>query len=243
MSLATLKKKTQAKYNNASVSSHGFSLNGTTRSQGYIGQTSLSRSLPKTILKGTTPHGNGGCCSTFREVYIVQSGVDYQNNSFVAKKSVLNTRGMLANRKHRYLDGEKKSRVQIVKSDNNRNNNSQTDYLLIKKENTISEVDSSLCDPNDFKSQCHNEDSRCVFQDTNYKECALPCFTQLNRPKRYKFISSKNLYDTFSQTKDLTTMSQSDYLVNMRKQCFSEVLVNRRKTNSNMVSFPTGCSN
>lgn len=243
MSLATLKKKTQAKYNNASVSSSGFSLNGTTRSQGYIGQTSLSRSLPKTILKGTTPHGNGGCCSTFYKANVVQSGVDYQNNSFVPKKSVLNTRGMLANRKHRYLDSENISRSQVVKSDNNRNNNSQTDYLLIKKENTISEVDSSLCDPSDYKSQCDNINNQCIFQDFNYKECALPCFTQLNRPKRYKFISSKNMYDTFSQTKDLTTMSQSDYLVNMRKQCFSEVLVNRSKTNSNMVSFPTGCSN
>jgi hypothetical protein len=243
MSLATLKKKTQAKYNNVSVNTPAFSLNGTTRNQGYIGQTSLSRSLPKTIFKGTTPHGNGGCCGTFTQANVVQSGVDYQNNSFVTKKSVLNTRGMIANRKYRYLDDAKKTRVQIVKSDNNHNNNNQTDYVLIKKENTISEVDSSLCEPSDFKSQCHNEDTRCVFQETNYKECALPCYTQLNRPKRYKFINSKNLYDTFSQTKDVSTMSQSDYLVNMRKKCFSEELVNRSKSNSNMVTFPTGCGN
>jgi len=53
MSIATLKRKTQTQYNNMSVGSKtGFSLNGTHRSQGYIGQTSLSRSLPKTLMKG-----------------------------------------------------------------------------------------------------------------------------------------------------------------------------------------------
>ena len=41
MSLATLKKKTQTKYNNMSVNSV-FNLNGTTRNQGYIGQTSYT---------------------------------------------------------------------------------------------------------------------------------------------------------------------------------------------------------
>ena len=38
MSLATLKKKTAAKYNNSSVGQRNFSLNGTHRSQGFIGQ-------------------------------------------------------------------------------------------------------------------------------------------------------------------------------------------------------------
>ncbi len=45
MSLATLKKKTQAKYKNNSVNKGTFSLNGTTRNQGYVGQTSLSRTF------------------------------------------------------------------------------------------------------------------------------------------------------------------------------------------------------
>ena len=31
----------------------GFSLNGTTRNQGYIGQTSLSRTLVRTLRNGT----------------------------------------------------------------------------------------------------------------------------------------------------------------------------------------------
>ena len=40
MSIATLKKKTQARYTNQmSIGHAGFSLNGTHRNQGYIGQT------------------------------------------------------------------------------------------------------------------------------------------------------------------------------------------------------------
>ena len=56
MSIATLKKKTAAKYNNMSVSgpfrnNNGFSLYGGQRNEGYIGKDSLGNSLPKTILK------------------------------------------------------------------------------------------------------------------------------------------------------------------------------------------------
>lgn len=44
MSLATLKKKAAAKYNNSSVGHANFSLNGTHRSQGYVGQNLRSGS-------------------------------------------------------------------------------------------------------------------------------------------------------------------------------------------------------
>jgi hypothetical protein len=43
MSIATLKKKTQSQYNNVSVGQKQFSLNGTRRSQGWVGQTALAR--------------------------------------------------------------------------------------------------------------------------------------------------------------------------------------------------------
>ncbi len=59
MSLATLKKKTAHKYKNNSVSQSQFSLNGTTRNQGYIGQTSLSRTIIKTPMKGVSVRGHG----------------------------------------------------------------------------------------------------------------------------------------------------------------------------------------
>jgi len=44
MSLATLKKKTASKYKNNSANLPQFSLNGIHRNQGFVGQTSISRS-------------------------------------------------------------------------------------------------------------------------------------------------------------------------------------------------------
>lgn len=96
MSIATLKRKTQAKYNNSSVGQNNFSLNGTHRSQGWVGQSMLSRSLPSTPMKGTTPKGNGGCCGTYNTKQgIIQSGVSSLNDNNVVKVSVIDNKGML----------------------------------------------------------------------------------------------------------------------------------------------------
>lgn len=96
MSLATLKRKTQAKYNNMSVGSKtGFSLNGTHRSQGYVGQTMLSRSLPKTLMKGNVIKGHGGCCGKYPVHGIVQSAVTSENDPKIVKPTVMHTNGMI----------------------------------------------------------------------------------------------------------------------------------------------------
>ena len=124
MSLATLKKKTATKYNNMSVSGpfskNGFSLYGTRRNQGYIGQDTLGRSLPKTIMKGNVQHGHGGCCGTYDVHPIVQSAVTSTNDPLVIKNAVLSTRGLLAKRKC--------NDCPVVKPDNNLNNNTQGAY-------------------------------------------------------------------------------------------------------------------
>ena len=91
MSIATLKKKTQAQYNNMSVgSNHGFSLNGTHRSQGYVGQTTLSRSLPRTLM-----NGHGGSYGQYPIVPVVLSAVTSLNNPNIIKPSVVGTYGMI----------------------------------------------------------------------------------------------------------------------------------------------------
>ena len=96
MSIATLKRKSLVKYNNMSVGSpNGFSLNGTHRNQGYIGQTSLSRHLSRTLMKGSTVRGGGGCCGTYYQPGIVQSAVTSLEDSTVVKTSVLGTKGMI----------------------------------------------------------------------------------------------------------------------------------------------------
>ena len=82
MSLATFKKKTQAKYNNNSVNEAQFSTVGPYRNQGRVGQSTQSRSL-------TGPNSNGTTlCS--------------KNDNTVVKKASMNTNGMLMSR-YRWL--------------------------------------------------------------------------------------------------------------------------------------------
>jgi len=122
MSIATLKRKTQVQYNNMSVGAkHGFSLNGTHRSQGYVGQTSLSRSLPQTIMRG-----HGGFCGKYPNVPVVQSAVTSLNDPTVVKSSVVGTQGMI-NTHYRWI--RRPAPFTTVKPDNNTHLNDQSDYI------------------------------------------------------------------------------------------------------------------
>ena len=78
-----------------SVGQKQFSLNGGYRNQGFVGQTSLSRSLPRTPMKGNVPKGNGGCCGAFPKNHIIQSAVTSLNVPSVIKHSVLSNRGYI----------------------------------------------------------------------------------------------------------------------------------------------------
>lgn len=137
MSIATFKKKTMAKYNNVSVGQPAFSLNGTHRSQGYVGQTMLSRSLPRTLMKGNVKRGHGGCCGKYPDLPIVRSSIQYQENSKVVKSSVMNSSAVLENLYHCIGDCSKLSkncsgsskRTNYVKPDSNQHTNSQEDYI------------------------------------------------------------------------------------------------------------------
>lgn len=99
MSIVALKRKTDAKYKNVSANQiNGFSLNGTKRLQGYIGQTSLSRHTSFTPMKGTVAKGHGGCCGTYNYGRTVRSATSLCLDDDSVKGSVLNTNGMLAER-------------------------------------------------------------------------------------------------------------------------------------------------
>ena len=104
MSIVTMKRKTAATIKNDSVGFRNFSLNGTRRSQGYVGQDMRGRSLPKTIMKGNTPKGHGGCCGKYVKGTIVKSIVTLNspNNPAVVKSSVLGTNGMIMT-KYRWI--------------------------------------------------------------------------------------------------------------------------------------------
>ena len=150
MSIATLKRKTEAKYNNMSVGSNGFSLNGTHRSQGWVGQTNLSRSLPRTTMKGNTPRGHGGCCNTYNAPTIIQSAVTSLNDNNVLKSTTLTTKGMLEERfttYHNYL---------TIKPDSTQNSNDMQEYTENLAKVNVRVVDSNTC-TNDVKySGCAN---------------------------------------------------------------------------------------
>ena len=139
MSIATLKRKTQTQYNNMSVGSkQGFSLNGTHRSQGYVGQTSLSRSLPRTLMRGNTIRGHGGCCGKYEVKPIVQSGVQTLENSTVIKPSVVNTKGMI-DTQYRWI--RRPYPYAVIKPDATSNLNTQDDYIIRLKKSTIKDAD------------------------------------------------------------------------------------------------------
>jgi len=95
MSLATLKRKTEAAYNNNSVGQKHFSLNGGQRSQGWVGHDSRGRTLVRSLAKGNTLRGHGGCCGKYPKPCVVPTEVKTTENSNVMKSSVLNYNGMM----------------------------------------------------------------------------------------------------------------------------------------------------
>ena len=98
MSLATFKKKTAHKYKNNSVDKRQFSINGTRRNQGYIGQTSLSRNILRTPASGPALQGHGTCCGEYPMKTVFTSSIFSTNDPTMVKSSVLGTKGMLQKR-------------------------------------------------------------------------------------------------------------------------------------------------
>jgi|TARA_B110000879_G_scaffold212296_1_gene307867 hypothetical protein len=123
MSIATLKRKTQAKYNNSSVNTgEGFSLNGSYRNQGYVGQTSLSRSVHKASKNG----------------YISTEDNSVVKNSVITNKGMIDVRFMC-------------DPCNVVKPDSNLNSNTMGEQIERKHKQatrctiTPTDNDHSLC--------------------------------------------------------------------------------------------------
>jgi|TARA_Y100000389_G_C17449070_1_gene513514 hypothetical protein len=124
MSLAVLKRKAQTKYNNMSANStSGFSLNGTHRNQGYVGQTSLSRTIIRTPHKGATPRGHGGQGGTYTTNNIKESTTCSTEDASVVKSSSINTHGLI-DTKYKWTP-----QYNHVKPDSNQNNGYQSIYV------------------------------------------------------------------------------------------------------------------
>uniref|UniRef100_A0A6C0IC35 Uncharacterized protein n=1 Tax=viral metagenome TaxID=1070528 RepID=A0A6C0IC35_9ZZZZ len=132
MSIVTLKKKTQNQYNNLSVGQKQFSLQGGHRSQGFVGQTMLSRSLPRTLMVGNVPRGHGGLNGAYHKAKMVVDGTglgnNTLNNSKVMKPSVLDTNGMIMT-KYRWI--RRPQPFTSVKPDTTNNVQTQQQHIEI----------------------------------------------------------------------------------------------------------------
>ena len=92
MSIATLKKKSQIYFNPIS-SSKLFSINSTLRNQGWVGQTSLSRSNTRGLKKGNDYVGHGGSHGSY-PISNLSDGI-FSNSSPSVIKTIKNTNGLL----------------------------------------------------------------------------------------------------------------------------------------------------
>uniref|UniRef100_A0A6C0I3X2 Uncharacterized protein n=1 Tax=viral metagenome TaxID=1070528 RepID=A0A6C0I3X2_9ZZZZ len=139
MSITTLKRKTQAKYNNMSVGQPQFSLNGAYRNQGYVGQTMLSRSLPKTMIKS-----HGGANGAFPIQPVILSAVTSLNDHDVVKSTVLGSHGQLAT-KYRWIT--RPQPYTTVKPDSNNHVNNQHDYIMRRRKRALQVANSLYTSP------------------------------------------------------------------------------------------------
>jgi hypothetical protein len=213
MSIVTLKKKTNAQYNNMSVGSKtGFSLNGTRRSQGYVGQTSLSRSLPRTIMKGNVACGYGGLNGTFKKTPIIQSAVISLNNPSIVKPSVGNTLGLIETK---YAWAKRPQPYSTTKPDTNNHLISQGDHIHNIAKQAI--TDASIC-PNNS----NNTVASCK------TACSYNSFYRKQIPTHTKPVS------------DYSFLSYGDYLIRKNNKCIkNNVIYVANKTQN----IPFACTN
>lgn len=216
MSIVTLKKKTQYKYNNNSVGYAQFSINGTRRSQGYVGQTSLSRSLPRTIMRGNVICGNGGCCGTYKVTPIVLSGIYNLNDDKVTKSSVVGTTGMLTT-KYRWI--RRPPPYSAVKSSNMNNLISQSIYIANKARVELNNF--NLCDKVNYVNGIHINNTHCIANRATINECANNNGFK-NRNYNVANSSSRRILET---TKSQPVQKSSENITNISYLCVKNDLI------------------
>lgn len=215
MSEATLKKKTRTQYRNMSVGSKngGFSLNGTRRSQGYVGQTMLGRHFPSTPMRGNVARGNGGCCGTYYKGPIVQSGVCFpsnidgstaNNNTSIIKTSVINTGGMI-HTKYRWI--WRPQPYATVKVDSRNTNNTQQNYITNKSSSLVNSL--ATCDK---VGLCKSSSNTCG--NLSKFQRPRPFGSVIQYPRSSNFVTK-----TAATSKKLGTISQTAFIQALSGSC------------------------
>lgn len=219
MSIATLKKKSQVQYRNLSVGQPHFSINGTRRSQGYVGQTSLSRSLPRTLMNGTVPRGHGGCCGYYPVKPIIQSGIKTVENPNIIKNSVISTKGMLEEKSKCITNinipgitiklPTSNAKNNIVKPDNNKHNNYQGGYVTRIRKLAIQ----------------------------NYNSC-----TATNQVKYQSKCANNKICNLTKPVSDFIPISQGEYLLQLNNKCVDvDIVYDKSGVNTKVNKTPFAC--
>ena len=217
MSIVALKRKTAALYNNLSVNQKQFSINGTTRNQGYVGQTSLSRSLIHTPCKGAVFKDYNG---RYTNPNIKASETNSLEDNTIVKKSVLSFKGMLATRE-RWINRPFPNSV--VKVDAGNNLNDQADYITRLKKKTLSDI-ATYCPPD-------------VAKTTGFvpaKQCSTATKTLTGAP----LFTPENVVCKIAKPESTyTSVSQTQYLESLHEKC-AEQDTYKFVSTSSRVPFP-----
>ena len=220
MSLVALKRKTAA-MKNLSSGQKGFSINGTHRSQGYIGQTSLSRSLINTPHGQTgDPEGHGGCCGDFSTTTNIRASETFSlEDENVVKKSVLSTTGMLSNR-NRWL---KRSAPYTSTKLTAGWTNGQGDYIAYLKKKA------AKCDPTQTDKLLNEKEVNSV--------AISKCTTTNITRKDGAHVFNKTTVCTFTKpVSDYTSISQGEHIFKLHDKCADQddvlfkIVSNTRRT-------------
>jgi hypothetical protein len=220
MSLVALKRKTAA-MQNLSSGQKGFSINGTHRSQGYIGQTSLSRSLINTPHGQTgAPEGHGGCCGDFSTTSNIRASETFSlEDENVVKKSVLSNTGMLSNR-NRWL---KRSAPYTSTKLTAGWTNAQGDYIAYLKKKA------AKCDPTQIDKLLNEKEVNSV--------AISKCTTTNITRKDGAPVFNKTTVCTFTKpVSDYTSISQGEHIFKLHDKCADQddvlfkIVSNTRRT-------------
>lgn len=211
MSIATLKKKTQAKYNNNSVGFKNFSINGTTRNQGYVGQDSRSRSLIKTPMVGNVPRGSSACCGKYPVNIVYPSGINYEENNSQIKPSVLSNYGSIATH-YRWI--KRPQPFTSVKPDTNLSlNNSSGAYTTNLQRAVLNSIN------------VYDASNNIVIQQnlgTSDQNASV-----VNNPYIYKYTNYQKRSLCPPITKVLGPLDQSTYILkNVESACINSTITN-----------------
>jgi hypothetical protein len=240
MSIATLKRKTFAKYNNNSVGT-GFSLNGTRRSQGWIGQDTIGRSFPKTLMKGNTVKGHGGCCGSYLQNNIIASAVTSLNDPSVIKTSTIHNDGMLRT-KYRWI--WRPQPYSTTKDDSSRTINSQSQYITSLSSTISSIIDTSYSEV--MKTKGSNNyccDLLIPVRARPRAGCINPQIKQTRNPGNFVKTNMSRpegnnpLIGILGGDYVNFTVNQSTYISYLDKQCIPDISSNELSNN-----FSSNCT-